>query len=165
MYLDRVAPGIRVVVAQQRSWFGRLRELASFLREFQPDVVMPFLSYFITAMAVRLAGVSSIVIFNQGTPTSGFLDDPDFHWKRPVRRRVFALMTRFFFRRADGIVATSEGVAEDLVANYAVPRSKIRVLHNPVDLDAIAQAVEGTHYRRLDQRSRRSWPLLAGWPA
>jgi len=139
VYLDRVAPGIRLVVARQRSWVGRLRELAAFLREFQPDVVMPFLSYFITALAARLAGVSSLVIFNQGTPTSGFLDDPDFQWRRPVRRRVFAMMTRFFFRRADGIVATSEGVAEDLAANYGVPRTKIRVLHNPVDLDAIAQ--------------------------
>ena len=31
------------------------------------------------------------------------------------------------------------GVADDLAANYGVPRSKIHVLHNPVDLDAIAR--------------------------
>ena len=139
VYLDRVAPGIRVVVAAQHSWIGRLRELAAFLREFNPDIVMPFLSYFITAIAVRLAGVRSVVIFNQGTPTSGFLDDPDFAWKRPWRRRMFAAMTRFFYGRADAIVATSRGVADDLAANYGVPRAKIHVLHNPVDLDAIAR--------------------------
>jgi glycosyltransferase involved in cell wall biosynthesis len=137
VYLDQVAPGIRVVVAAEQSWIGRLRGLAAFLREFQPDVVMPFLSYFITAIAVRLAGVESVVIFNQGTPTSGFLDDPDFAWQRPWRRRLFAWMTRFFYGRADAIVATSQGVADDLAANYGVPRAKIHVLHNPVDLDAI----------------------------
>lgn len=139
VYRDRVAPGIRIVVAQQSSWVGRLRELAAFLREFQPDIVMPFLSYFITAMAVRLAGTRSTVVFNQGTPTSGFLDDPDFAWRRPLRRRLFAWMTRFFYSRADAVVATSQGVADDLVTGYGVPRSKIRVLHNPVDLDLIAQ--------------------------
>ena len=49
-------------------------------------------------------------------------------------------MTRFFYARADAVVVTSQGVADDLVANYGVPRSKIRVLHNPVDLDAIVAA-------------------------
>jgi glycosyltransferase involved in cell wall biosynthesis len=138
VYLDRVGPGIRVIVAKQASWVGRLRELAAFLREFQPEIVMPFLSYFSTALAVRLAGVRAMVVFNQGTPTSGFLDDPDFAWRQPWRRRVFAVMTRFFYGRADAVVATSQGVADDLATNYGVPRSKIRVLHNPVDLDAIA---------------------------
>ncbi len=139
VYLDRVDPGIRIVVAQQQSWLGRMRELAAFLQEFDPAIVMPFLSYFIAAVAVRVAGVRSVVVFNQGTPTSGFLDDPDFSWTQPWRRRAFALMTRFFYARADAIVATSQGVADDLATHYGVPRSKIRILHNPVDLDAIAQ--------------------------
>ncbi len=140
VYFDRIAPGIRVVIAKRRSWPGRLWELASFLRSSRPDIVMPFLSYFITAIAVRLAGVSSRVVFNQGTPTTGFLDDPDFSWQTPWRRRVFAALTRMFYRRADAVVVTSKGVGDDLVANYQVPRSKIRVLHNPVDLDAIVEA-------------------------
>lgn len=139
VYLHRVAPGIRVIVAREHSWIGRMRELAAYLGEFKPDIVMPFLSYFITAVAVRVAGVRSTVIFNQGTPTSGFLEDADFQWRRPWRRRLFAAMTRFFYARADAVVATSTGVADDLVTNYGVPRSKIRTLHNPVDLDAIAQ--------------------------
>ena len=140
VYFDRIAPGIRVVIAARRSWAGRLWELASFLRASRPDIVMPFLSYFITAIAVRLAGVSSRVVFNQGTPTTGFLDDPDFAWRPPWRRRAFAVLTRFFYGRAAAVVVTSQGVADDLVANYGVPRSKIRVLHNPVDLEAIAAA-------------------------
>ena len=149
VYFDRIAPGIRVVIAERRSWAGRLWELASFLRASRPDIVMPFLSYFITAMAVRLAGVPSRVVFNQGTPTTGFLDDADFAWQKPWRRRVFAALTRMFYARADAVVVTSQGVADDLVANYKVPRSKIRVLHNPVDLDAIdaaaAAPIEGGH--------------------
>jgi glycosyltransferase involved in cell wall biosynthesis len=140
VYFDRIAPGIQVVVAKQQSWQARMRELAAFLRAFRPDVVMPFLSYFITATAARLARSHARVVFNQGTPTSGFLNDPDFSWKSPARRRLFAATTRFFYKRADAVVVTSKGVGDDLVARYQVPRKKIRVLHNPVDLEAIAKA-------------------------
>jgi glycosyltransferase involved in cell wall biosynthesis len=140
VYFDRIAPGIRVVVAKQRSWQARMRELAAFLRVFRPDIVMPFLSYFITATAARLAGGGARVIFNQGTPTTGFLNDPDFPWRHALRRRLFAATTRFFYKRADAVVVTSQGVGDDLVTTYRVPRQKLRVLHNPVDLDAIKQA-------------------------
>ena len=140
VYFDRIAPEVRVVIANERSWAGRMRELAAFLRTFRPDIVMPFLSYFITATAVRFAGSRARVVFNQGTPTTGFLDDPDFSWRNPARRRIFSAMTRFFYRRADAVVVTSEGVGDDLVTTYGVPRAKIRVLHNPVDLEAITQA-------------------------
>ena len=138
VYFDRIAPGVRVVVASKRSWLARLLELARFLRTTQPDIVMPFLSYFITAIAVWLSRVPARVVFNQGTPTTGFLEDPDFSWQQPLRRRVFAWMTRFFYRRADAVVVTSQGVADDLATRYGVPRAKMRVLHNPVDLEAIA---------------------------
>jgi glycosyltransferase involved in cell wall biosynthesis len=140
VYFDRIAPGVQVVIAREHSWLRRLVELARFLRAARPDVVMPFLSYFITALAVWLSRVPARVVFNQGTPTTGFLEDPDFSWRQPLRRALFAAATRWAYRRAAAIVVTSRGVADDLVDHYGVPRSQIRILHNPVDLDAIASA-------------------------
>jgi glycosyltransferase involved in cell wall biosynthesis len=122
---------------------------------------MPFLSYFITALAVWLARVPARVVFNQGTPTTGFLDDPDFSWRTPGRRRLFSVLTRLFYRRADAVVVTSEGVAADLVENYRVPRAKIRVLHNPVDLDAIRQA-SGEAIEGVDPANDRPAVAAAG---
>ena len=139
VYFDHIAPGVRVVVGTQRAWLARLWELAGFLRSSRPDIVMAFLSFFITALAVRLAGSGARVVFNQQTPVSGFLDDPDFIWGRGWRRRLFALLTRVFYSRAHAVVATSRGVADDLIDRYRVPASRLRVLHNPVDLDAIAR--------------------------
>jgi glycosyltransferase involved in cell wall biosynthesis len=145
VYFDRVAPGVRVVIAGRRSWPGRLWELARFLRATRPDIVMPFLSYFITAIAVWVSRIPARVIFNQGTPTSGFLDDPDFAWRRPWKRRLFSMLTRLFYRRADAIVVTSAGVAHDLARNYGVPRTKLHVLHNPVDIETIVAAASAAH--------------------
>ena len=140
VYFERIAKDVRVVVATEGTWIGRLVELTRFFRTSRPDVVMPFLSYFITAIAVWLSRVPARVVFNQGTPTSAFLDDPDFTWRRPLQRRLFATLTRLFYRRADAVVVTSQGVADDLIQRYKVPSAKIRLLHNPVDLDAIAAA-------------------------
>jgi hypothetical protein len=61
VYFDRIAKSVRVVIAQKRSWRGRLFEFARFLRSERPDVVMPFLSYFITALAVWIARVPARV--------------------------------------------------------------------------------------------------------
>ena len=69
VYFDRIAKGVRVVVAHKQSRMGRLFEFARFLRSERPDVVMPFLSYFITAVAVWIARIPARVVFNQGTPT------------------------------------------------------------------------------------------------
>jgi glycosyltransferase involved in cell wall biosynthesis len=154
VYFDRLAPDVKIVIASRRSWLGRLFELSSFIRATKPHVVMPFLSYFITALAAWFAGVGARVVFNQQTPTTGFLDDLDFRWKTPWRRRLFAMVTRLFYRRADAVVVTTQGVGDDLVTNYRVPRTKLRVLHNPVDLDGIRTgAAEPIAERRLGSDS------------
>ena len=160
VYFDRIAPGVRVVIARERSRLRRLFELARFIRSARPDVVMPFLSYFITAVAVWISRVPARVVFNQGTPTTGFLDDPDFAWRRPWRRRLFAMVTRLFYNRADAVVVTSKGVADDLVSRYGVAPARIRVLHNPVDLESIARAA--TEPVDADPESCRPLIVAAG---
>lgn len=140
VYFDQLDPGVQVVVGGGTSWLSRLRHLAVFLRVTRPQVVMPFLSYFITAIAAWLSGSRARVVFQQGTPTTGFLEDPDFTWHQPWRRALFGLMTRVFYRRADAVVVTSQGVAADLIEKYSIPPAQIRILHNPVDLTAIAAA-------------------------
>ncbi len=144
VYFDRLDPRVEVVIGGGGSWLSRLRRLVAFLRHARPDIVMPFLSYFITAIAAVLARSRARVVFNQGTPTTGFLSDPDFKWRGRWRRTLFTWATSFFYRRADAVVVTSQGVADDLSRGYGVPRARLRVVHNPVDLDAIAGAASAS---------------------
>src|SRR5262249_60387812 len=66
--------------------------------------------------------------------------DADYEWRRPWHRRLFALATRLGYRLADAVVTPSAGVADDLANAFGVKRDRISVVHNPVDLDAIAAA-------------------------
>ncbi len=141
-YLADVASGVRIADADGGSRLGRWRSLRRFTRAVRPDVVVSFLSYFSVLSAVRAAGVGARVVFNQQTPMSSFLADGDYHWRRPWDRRMFAAATRVGFAAADLIVTTSRGVADDLTASFGVRSDRIRVVHNPVDLRAIAAAVQ-----------------------
>lgn len=139
-YLEDVDRSIRLETGSGDSRLGRLAGLRRFVRAYRPDIVVPFLSYFSVLAAVRAAGVGSRVVFNQQTPMSAFLQDADYQWRRPGRRRVFTAVARVGYRAADAVVATSEGVATDLAEQFGVDRARITVVNNPVDLDAIANA-------------------------
>jgi glycosyltransferase involved in cell wall biosynthesis len=102
------------------------------------------------------------VVFNQQTPVSAFLTDADYAWRRPWRRRLFALVTRFTYRLADRIIATSAGVADDLVGRFGIARERIRVVHNPVDLEAVARNSQEPIDPPFDQLWRKPVVVSAG---
>lgn len=55
-------------------------------------------------------------------------------WKAWVKRRLAIGV----WRDADARIAVSSGVAKDLAAEVGVPLDRIRVIHNSVDVDAVA---------------------------
>src|SRR5207237_4649310 len=58
----------------------------------------------------------------------------------PWHRRAFSVVTKLGYRLADAIVTSSVGVADDLVKQFGVARERIRVVHNPVNLDAVERS-------------------------
>jgi glycosyltransferase involved in cell wall biosynthesis len=139
-YLDLVDPGIQLTASDDASRAGRWLALRRYIRRTRPQLVVVFLSYFSVLTAVRAAGTGTRVVFNLQTPMSDFLTDHDYHWRSPWHRRAMSAATRIGYRHADAIIATSSGVADDLVSRFGVARDRIRVLHNPVDLEAIYAA-------------------------
>src|SRR3954469_2050649 len=137
-YLDALDPSIRLASGDVESRSGRWLALRRFLRATRPELGVSFLSYFTVLTAARAAGTGARVVFNQQTPMSAFLEDGDYHWRQPWHRQAFEIVTRVGYRLADAIVTTSVGVADDLVSRFGVARDRISVLHNPVDLPAIA---------------------------
>jgi len=154
-YLSDVSSAIRLESGAAGSKLGRIDGLRRFIRTTRPDLVVSFLSYFSVLTAARLARVGTRVIFNQQTPMSAFLDDRDYHWRRPWDRRLFAGVTRLGYRLADAVVTTSRGVADDIVQRFGVRGSQVRVVHNPVDLQAVAaksaESIDDVHANRWIQ--------------
>jgi glycosyltransferase involved in cell wall biosynthesis len=152
-YLDAVDRSISLASGAGGSRLRRWLDLRRFLKATRPQLVVSFLSYFTVLTATRAAGIGARVVFNQQTPMSAFLTDADYQWRHFWHRRVFSLVTRAGYGLADKIIATSTGVADDLVSRFGVAAARIRVVHNPVDLDAIARAAA----EPLDEEHEAAW--------
>jgi glycosyltransferase involved in cell wall biosynthesis len=141
-YLTDLSPSISLHVAPAGSRLGQWRALRRFVRNERPDVVVAFLSYLSVLTAVRAAAVGSRVVFAIGTPMSAFLLDEDYRWSRPWSRRMFTAAMRIGCAVADLIIATSRGVADDLIASFSGRPGHVRVVNNPVDVAALTAAAQ-----------------------
>jgi glycosyltransferase involved in cell wall biosynthesis len=161
-YLAELSNTVRLHTGHATSRVGRWRELRRFVAATNPDLVVAFLSYFTVLSAVRAAFTSAKVIFDQQTPMSAFLADADYEWRRPLRQRGFAAMTRIGYAAADLVIASSRGIARDLGEAFGVDPSRVRVVPNPVDLDKVqASAAEPLDAAYLE-RWRRPVIVAAG---
>ena len=142
-YLPEVSPAVTLIGGPSASRWGRWFALRSFIRQTRPDIVVSFLSYFTVLTAVRAAAIGTRVVFNQQTPMSAFLQDGDYPWRGRWHRRVFSMVTRAGYAAADLVVTTSRGVASDLQTAFGVSAEHVRVIPNPVDIDAVVQAAAG----------------------
>jgi glycosyltransferase involved in cell wall biosynthesis len=152
-FLGDVAPAVRLESAGTSSRVGRWRGLRSFVRRARPDAVVAFLSYLSVLTATRAARVGTRVIFDVETPVSAFLTDSEYRWSGRWNRRLFSAAMRIGCALADLIVATSRGVAEDLVDSFGAPSARVHVVPNPVDLPAVAAAAQ----EPLDRTIRALW--------
>jgi glycosyltransferase involved in cell wall biosynthesis len=139
-YLADLSPSIRVHAPAAASRLGRWRALRRFIRSERPHVIVAFLSYLSVLSAARAAAVGSRVVFAIGTPVTAFLADKDYRWSGAFSRRLFSRAMRIGISFADLIVATSRGVADDLVEAFGGTHRRVRIVHNPVDVAAVATA-------------------------
>jgi glycosyltransferase involved in cell wall biosynthesis len=120
---------MRTLGAERKTAASVLR-LAGEMRRFRPHAAISFLNRANCAnvLASRLCGYRSVISERVAT-ADHFGDGPAGHWKRTV--------TRELYRRADAVLAVSEGVRLGLVEQCGVPAERIDVIPNPVDADRI----------------------------
>lgn len=136
--VDSVPANIRIHSLNAPRARNAVRPLADYLKAQKPDILVSSLGQpnLIALLANKMAGCPTKVIVSQRNHlTSQARDMPDWQYK------VLPFLYRKFLRHADGIIAVSEGLAQDLVAVTGLPRDRITVIYNPAvpdDIDARA---------------------------
>lgn len=97
------------------------------------------------------AGVETRVFIRLGNTLSASLAG-----RNPLRRWLRYAAVRRAWPRADGIIAVSRGVAEDVVATAGVARERVHVLPNPVVTPAL--------FERAEEPIAHPWPQVGGEP-
>jgi len=101
-------------------------------RRERPDVLFSTLSYmnnYVLLLRPFLPRATRIAVREAIAVSSAVRT-----WRMP---RLWPLLFRLLYRRADAIVCQCRFMGDDLVRSFGVPREKIRTIYNPVDVERV----------------------------
>jgi glycosyltransferase involved in cell wall biosynthesis len=128
-HLAEVPRSVRVVDLQASRTITCLPALVQYLRWERPDALLSGLvSNPLAVWARCLSGVRTRVVVSERDTLSS---EMRFYASDP-RMWLIPRLVRWFYPRADGIVAVSKAVADDLSQVTSIPRQRIQVIYNPV---------------------------------
>ncbi len=115
-----------------------LPKLIRYLQSARPDALLSALPTpnLLAVWARRAAGVQTRIVVSERDTLSTVIGGA-----RKWRQRYVAPLLKRAYLMADGIIAVSNGVADDLAARTGLPAARITTVYNPVvDPDLIAKA-------------------------
>jgi glycosyltransferase involved in cell wall biosynthesis len=109
------------------------------IRQFRPHVVMSCthsmnLAALLSTSAYARRRVAWIL--REGINTRAIIESDT---SPGPGRMLRSLVTRHVYRQPDRVLAISHGVADGLVRDFLVPRDRLCVIHNPVDLSRVSR--------------------------
>lgn len=128
-FLNEIPNLVRVVDLNARRVATSLPAVIRYLRQELPVAMLSALDYvnIVALWAKHLTGGSQRIIVSERSTLSYAARD-----SKSLRGRLMPLLTSRYYPWADGIVAVSQGVADDLSRETKVPRNRIQVIYNPV---------------------------------
>lgn len=156
-HLASLPAAVRVIKLPCSHTMTSLPYLIRYLKKEKPAALLTakHRSNQLAVMAKKLAGVDTRLVARVDTTISAALDA-----KGGIRKFLWYPLMRFFYQQMDGIVAVSQGVANDVSRITHIPVEKITVIPNPVIFEKMfAMAEEPLTHPWLQNRSV---PVLLG---
>lgn len=125
---EDLPPGVRIINLNTKGRVKVALAVARYLKTTRPQVLLSAGHRFniSAAWAGKIAGTSRVFV-RVGNPMSREAHELGFfHWWKRMKS------LSIFYSWADGIIAISEGVARDLIANTRLDENKIHVIYNPI---------------------------------
>ncbi|MCG6871116.1 MAG: glycosyltransferase [Gammaproteobacteria bacterium] len=146
-HLAGLPVGVNIIPLQARHSLTSALAVARYLRRARPDALLAAKDRAGRAAVIArwLARVPVRLVIRIGTTVSASVAH-----RSLLSRWFWRVGIRFFYPRADAVIAVSEGVAADLQRLTGMPRERLPVVDNPV----------------VDERllAANSAPRPAGWP-
>jgi len=129
-YLDRLPSAVRLIEFGDCGKRERLRKLLDYLEENRPDVLISAKGKddMIAMRAKGLTRVPTRFYLRPGTAVSERLRARS---ANPIKRWLTHRRMRWLYSRADGVIAVSEGVAEEIILATGIDGAKVCVVRNP----------------------------------
>jgi len=129
-------------------WQGvkALLALVRYLYRVKPDSVLSSMTgtNLLTAMASRMARRRGRLVLREAASFANLRS-----------RRLFPLLMRVLYRRADALIAVSRGVANDL-AGLRVAKERIHVINNSIDIERLRNLASQAPHSAIELK----WPYI-----
>jgi glycosyltransferase involved in cell wall biosynthesis len=112
------------------SLWPSIRQLRQLTAALKPDITLSFLTRANVANWASRIGKRGPWLISERV-------NPDAHLEKGLAGRIGRLLIRLCYPQATGVIAVSQGVADELSGKFAVPVERIVVVANPVDTDGI----------------------------
>jgi len=109
------------------------------IRDSRPDVV------FATMADANV--IAALATFPQAHRPKIILRETNSHRERGDISSLHRMLIGLTYRRADAIIALSEGVRRELVEDYRLEAARTVTIHNPVDIEGLAATVESYRHQ------------------
>jgi len=128
-YLDEVPDGVRVVDLRAPRVLRSLPALRRYLRRERPRALLSVMNHanVVALWARRLAGVPVRLVVSERVALSASTARAS-----DLGGRLMPGLIRRFYPWADGVVAVSHALADDLARRAGLPRAAIDVIYNPI---------------------------------
>jgi glycosyltransferase involved in cell wall biosynthesis len=157
VYRAELSPAVEYCCLHTGSTLRTLLPLTRLLRRVRPEAVLSTLveANFLTIAAARLAKIDArVVIREASTPSRDLLRNPH------LTKRLTGRLLPYIYPKADAIIASSQGMVQNLITNFRIPPHKISHIPNPLPLERIRQqAQEAVQHPWL---SGRQTPVILG---
>lgn len=130
-YVKLVPEGVKLVELGSDRTLGCLLPLVKYLKSEKPDILLSNLGHnnIMAIWAGKMAGVRTRIIASHHSALT-FECRNSTQWQY----RILPFLCRIFLPWAHANVAVSKGAADDLAQATGLPREKITVIYNPVEL-------------------------------
>ncbi|MEZ4706075.1 MAG: glycosyltransferase [Caldilineaceae bacterium] len=134
-YMGEVPDAIRIVDLGAPRLIASVPALTRYMRQERPRAMLSGLANanIVALWSKKMARISARLVVTEHNTLS--IDTQNaLNW----RARQIPRLIKRFYHWADGIVAVSNGVANDLAQTTSIPRERIRAIYNPVILPDVA---------------------------
>lgn len=142
-----VPPNVRVVDLQSPGTFQNVPKLIDYLKQERPYALLSTTHYAneIALWAKRLGQVPTKIIVREANHLSQLVQhQSNSTYGNQFRYQLMPWFARAFYPWADGVVAVSQGVAEDLAKIANLSLEQIQVIYNPTITPELSQQAQKT---------------------
>jgi len=110
--------------------------LIHYLKKEKPDVLLSAMNpcNFIAIIAKLISKAQTKIAINEQNTFSSEIQHTS--W---FRKKIDPYLIKFLYPKADFIIAVSKGVADDLSKISGIPKNKINIIYNPVNVAEISE--------------------------